>query len=144
MAYVRIWVHFVWSTKNREPILKKEIRQEMFDHIESNAKQKGILLDIINGYHEHVHALVRLKADETVAKLAQLLKGESSHWSNKQNLLPGKFEWQDEYFAVSVSESSVEEVRRYIRNQEDHHRTKPFSEEYDEFLRKYGFPIKEG
>ncbi len=144
MGYIRIWVHLVWSTKNREPILKKDIRQAVFDHMKSNAEQKGVLLDMINGYNEHVHALVRLKADDTVAKIVQLLKGESSHWVNKQNLVTGRFEWQDEYFAVSVSESNVEEIRRYIRNQEEHHRAKPFSEEYNEFIQKYGFPKHEG
>jgi REP element-mobilizing transposase RayT len=69
----------------------------------------------------------------------QLVKGESSYWINKQNLLNEKFEWQDEYFAVSVSESLVDKVRNYIKNQENHHIHKTWEEEYNELIEKYGF-----
>jgi len=68
-----------------------------------------------------------------------LLKGESSYWINKQKLTPNKFEWQDEYFAVSVSESAVNYVRNYIKNQENHHKKKPFADEYQKFIDKYKF-----
>jgi REP element-mobilizing transposase RayT len=69
-----------------------------------------------------------------------LLKGESSYWINKNNkLFRRKFEWQDEYFAVSVSESAVSRVRDYIKNQENHHKKKSFNDEYLEFKRKYKF-----
>jgi len=69
----------------------------------------------------------------------QLIKGESSFWINKQGLTKEKFEWQDEYFAVSVSESMIDKVREYIKNQEEHHSKKTFQQEYDEFINKYGF-----
>jgi len=69
----------------------------------------------------------------------QLIKGESSFWINQNKLVPGKFEWAVEYYAVSVSESDVERVRKYIRNQEEHHRKKSWDEEVDEFVRIYGF-----
>jgi len=77
--------------------------------------------------------------DQTIQKIMQLIKGESSFWINKNQLTQQKFEWQDEYFAVSVSESFLDKVRNYIKNQEEHHRKKSFQEEYDEFLEKYGF-----
>ena len=66
-----------------------------------------------------------------------LVKGESAHWLNQQKHFKGKFYWQDDYFAVSVSELQVEAVERYIKNQENHHSAKPFSEELDFFNRKY-------
>ena len=69
----------------------------------------------------------------------QLIKGESSIWINKEGLITEHFGWQDEYFAVSVSESQVDAVRNYIRNQEKHHQKVTFQEEYDEFIRKCGF-----
>ena len=69
----------------------------------------------------------------------QLIKGESSFWVNQQQLTKEKFEWQDEYFAVSVSESVIGKVRNYIKNQEDHHRKKSYREKYDEFISKYNF-----
>ena len=68
-----------------------------------------------------------------------LLKGESSFWINKTKIFPGKFEWQDEYFAVSEGQSAVNRVRDYIKNQEVHHRKKSFQQEYNEFMNKYGF-----
>jgi REP element-mobilizing transposase RayT len=81
-----------------------------------------------------------LGADQTIQKTMQLIKGESSFWINKNNLCKGKFEWQDEYFAVSVSESMIDRVRNYIKNQEQHHAKQTFQEEYDEFIVKYNFP----
>jgi putative transposase len=139
MGFVKIWVHLVWTTKNREPILTQNIRRDIFDHIKENAKNKGIYLDFIYGYLEHVHCLISLGSGQNIDKILMLLKGESSYWINKNKLFREKFEWQDEYFAVSVSESAVNRVREYIKNQEGHHRKKSFQQEYNEFMRKYGF-----
>jgi len=147
MPFIKVYIHFVWSTKNRFPFLKtKEMRLKVWNHIRENAKEKGIFIDFINGYNDHCHCLVSLGVDQTIQKIMQLIKGESSFWINKQGLLADlpsaeieKFEWQDEYFAVSVSESMLDTVRNYIKNQEEHHSKKTFQEEYDEFIRKYGF-----
>ncbi|MBA3785716.1 MAG: IS200/IS605 family transposase [Acidobacteria bacterium] len=132
-------MHFVWSTKNREPLLTDEIRQKVFQHIRENATEKNIHLDFINGYKNHVHCLISLGTDQTMEKIMQLIKGESSFWINKNKLCGGRFEWQDEYFAVSVSETVVESVRNYIANQEEHHRAKSFDEEFEGFMKRAGF-----
>lgn len=139
MPYIRIWIHAVWSTKNRVPYLKQEIRQDVFRHIWDNAKAKDIHLNEINGDADHVHCLISLSGDQNISKVIQLLKGESSFWVNKNELCTDKFEWQDEYFAVSVSESQFMNVKNYIANQEEHHKKKSFKEEYDEFISKYNF-----
>jgi REP element-mobilizing transposase RayT len=141
MGYIKIWVHLVWTTKNREAFLNKEIRQKVFSHIKENAKTKGIYIDFINGYLEHVHCLVSLGSGQTIDKIVMLLKGESSYWINKNKICSTKFAWQEKYFAVSVSESMVNRVRDYIKNQEDHHRKRTFDEEYNEFIQKYGFGV---
>ena len=141
MPYVRVWIHLIWSTKDREPILTSNLSGKLFEHMKENALKKDIYLDCVNGVRDHVHTLISLKSDQTIAKVAQLLKGESSHWINVNNLVHGKFEWQDEYIAVSVTESMINEVREYIKNQEEHHRNKTFNEEYGEFIKKYGFTI---
>jgi REP element-mobilizing transposase RayT len=83
MAYVKVWIHCVWGTKNRHPFLKGQIKRDVIDHIRSNAKEKGIYIDLINGHVQHVHCLIRLRADQTLAKVIQLIKGESSFWINK-------------------------------------------------------------
>jgi putative transposase len=140
MAHVKVYIHFVWSTKNRVPFLAtKDLREKVWKHIRENAKEKEIFIDFINGYVEHCHCLVSLGIDQTIQKTMQLIKGESAYWINKNKLTEPKFEWQDEYFAVSVSESMLDKVRDYIKNQEEHHTRKIFQEEYDEFIVKYGF-----
>ena len=141
MAFIKVWVHLVWATKNRKPILTPTIRQKVFTHIRENAKSKNIHTDFVNGHTDHVHCLIALNQEQTIAKTVQLIKGESSFWINKNNLCKEKFEWQDDYFAVSVSESGVDRVREYIKNQEEHHRKKTFQQEYDEFMEKCGFEI---
>ena len=141
MGYTKLWIHLVWATKKREPLLDKTLRLKLFSHIRENALTKNIHIDFINGHIDHVHTLVSLNADQTIANIVQLIKGESSYWINKNKLIPQKFEWQDDYFAVSVSESGINAVREYIKNQEEHHKKKTFQQEYDEFMEKYGFAL---
>lgn len=142
MPFVKVYLHCVWSTKNRIPYLDTiELRQKVWNHIRENAIQKGIYIDFINGYSDHCHCLISLGVDQNIQKVIQLIKGESSFWINKNELTKEKFQWQEEYFAVSVSESVLDKVRDYIKNQEEHHKKKSFQEEYDEFILKYGFKI---
>ncbi len=138
MSYVRIWVHCVWGTKNRIHFLSAENKWEILTHIKENAKLKDIYIDFINGDKEHVHCLISLKSDQTISKTIQLIKGESSFWINKSRLSKGKFEWADEYYAVSVSESQLSYVRGYIKDQEDHHKKKSWEAEWEEFLKQHG------
>ena len=140
MAQVRIWVHAVWGTKNREPILtNKNKRTDLFKHIKSYAKLKKIYLDFINGEADHVHCLISLACDQNIAQVMKLLKGESAHFANENKLFTPFIDWAEDYYAVSISQSQVVFVRNYIRNQEEHHRQKTFEEECAEFLVKYGF-----
>ncbi len=140
MSWIRIWVHLVFSTRNREATLPTvEFRNMIFQHIKQNAEKKDIWLDSINGHNNHIHCLLSLGRDQSISKVAQLIKGESSFWINHNKLTKGKFVWQDDYWAVSVSESHLQLVREYIRNQEEHHRTKSFTEEINEFMKKYGW-----
>ena len=140
MSWVRIWVHLVFSTKNREPFLySPDLRKQFFQHLKINAEVKQIWLDCISGYSDHAHCLISLGKDQSVSKVVQLLKGESSFWINKSGMIKDKFIWQDDYWAVSVSESHMEKTRKYIQNQEKHHRNSPFSEQVAEFMERYGW-----
>jgi putative transposase len=139
MSYVKIWVHLVFATKNRTPLLTKEIRSDVHKHIIINCKNKEIFLQSINGYSEHVHCLISLGKNQSISQVSQLIKGESSFWINSIKLTSEKFIWQDDYFAVSVSESQFDKVVTYIKNQEAHHATKSFAEETDEFMKNYGW-----
>ena len=130
----------VFSTKNREPFLNSaELRRNVFEHIKNNAEEKGIWLDCINGYQEHAHCFVSLGKEQTIAKVAQLIKGESSYWINQHNLTSEKFVWQDDYWIVGVSESHLKSVRKYIHNQEIHHSNQSFESEINNFMEKYGW-----
>jgi len=145
MPFVKVYIHFVWSTKNRKPFLdSKELRFKVWNHIRENAKEKGIFIDFVNGHEDHCHCLISLGVDQTIQKVMQLIKGESSFWINKNKLTKEKFEWQDEYFAVSVSESMIDIVRKYIKNQEEHHKKKSFDDEFIDFIEKHGFQKFEG
>jgi REP element-mobilizing transposase RayT len=97
--------------KGREPLLIKEKRDALFDHIRKNARAKDIYIDSIGGYVDHVHCLISLGGDQNIAKVIQLLKGESSFWANKEGMINPKLAWASDYFAASVSESAVVKVR---------------------------------
>jgi REP element-mobilizing transposase RayT len=111
----------------------------VFNHIRQNAGEKNIHLDFINGYFDHVHSLISFGSDQTLEKVMQLIKGESSFWINKNGLTKTKFAWQDEYFVASVSPSSVERVRQYIANQEKHHSRVSFEAELEDLIARAGF-----
>ena len=138
MPFTKVMIHYIWATKNRKPIINKELKPLLLNHIKENSIKKEIFIDSLNCVEDHIHLLVSLGTEQTIAKVAMLIKGESSFWVNKEKLISEKFEWQDEYIALSVSESGIENVRKYIYNQEEHHNKKSFKEEYEDFLRIHG------
>ncbi len=139
MAFIKVYIHYVFSTKNREKCLSQKVRAQLFPHILKNAREKDIFILRLNGHLEHLHCLVSMGRAHTLAETARLIKGNASRWLNQSGLVAGKFQWQKEYFAVSVSETHLTKVQRYIENQEEHHRTMTFEEEYKLFLKNYGF-----
>jgi len=139
MPFTKVMIHFIWATKGRSPIITKELKPMLLAHIKENSIAKGIFIDTMNCVEDHIHLLISMGSEQTISKVAMLIKGESSFWVNKQKLTNQKFEWQEEYIALSVSESITDKVREYISNQEEHHRKKSFKEEYDEFLKLHGF-----
>ena len=142
MSFINVYVHYVWATHNRIPNLTSEIRREVFNHIRENAKKKNIYIDFMNGHADHLHCLVSLGDSLSIGEIAQLIKGESSFWINKNKLTKEKFGWQDEYLAVGVGDEKLEVVRNYIAAQEEHHKKITFNQEYDKFIKRYGFDIK--
>ena len=137
MPFVRLWVHLVWSTKKRAHLLGDSIRPVVFEHIRANAEKKNIHILEVNGYSDHVHCLVSFKATQSVARVVKLIKGESAHWINKENICDLFFEWQTEYWAVSIGLSEINYTRRYIQNQEEHHTKKSFESEMKAMSMQY-------
>ena len=142
MSWVRVYIHIVFSTKNWEPFLNSsDLRKKVFQHIKQNATEKDIWLDCVNGYQDHAHCLISLGKEQSISKVAQLIKGESSFWINQNKLTENKFIWQDDYWAIGVSESSLQSVRDYIHNQEVHHSKESFNKEVNKFMKKYGWAL---
>lgn len=137
MSYIRIWVHCVWTTKNRIPYLTEKIRDETILHIRQNAKLQGIYIDQLNGYEEHLHTLISLGGSQSISEVMQKIKGESSFWINKNRLTRVRFEWQDDYYAVSVGMSHLENLREYIKNQREHHSKVSCEDELEQMIREY-------
>jgi REP element-mobilizing transposase RayT len=135
MSFVSIWVHAVWGTKNREPVLEEDIREEICQHIIQNSVEKNFYIDSLDGHFDHLHSLMTLNPGMSISKQMQLIKGESSFWVNDNKLIRGHFEWADEYFAVSVSNDKLDKVREYIRNQKEHHKKITFLDEYNAFVK---------
>lgn len=134
MNHSHIRVHVIWGTKYRRPCLTSGLRLMLFSHMKENAQHKGIFIDTINGYFDHVHCLLGLGDHLPIAKAVQLLKGESAYWVNKQGLLTPKLCWAAGYYAVLVSRSELPIVREYILHQERHHRIVSYQEEYRRLL----------
>ncbi len=134
-SLTKILLHLIWGTKNHEKILTdREFRKRVSDHLSENSKSKNIYMKI-----NHVNAVIDLPTNRSVEEVMRLLKGELSHWINKE--LDSKFSWAIGYAVFSVSESNLAKVIRYIQNQDKHHRQKSFREEYDDFVTAYKVDI---
>src|SRR5437667_4941455 len=136
-SYSRCWLHLVWATLDRRPLLSKAAAVKVSGYLTDYSREKGIYMRINFVNSDHVHALIDLPTNRTIEDVIQLLKGSSSHWANEQDLLPGKFGWQRGYGAFSVSHSGIEEVGGYIATQEEHHRKRSFSEELKIMVERY-------
>ncbi len=142
-SFTKIYIHLVWSTKDRERLLIDKVRFVVREHILKYSVEKGIHILGMNIQPDHVHVLISLSSDQQVDDTVKLIKGESSHWINSENLIPMKFSWQRGYGAFSISSSHVGAVKEYIANQDKHHRKKSYGEEFGTILRKYGYSVSE-
>ncbi len=129
----QVWVHAVWSTKDRLPLLKRYFRGELNNYIKESALEWGIQVDVVNGMTDHIHVLFKLPTTFSVAEALKQMKGASSRWVNKNYYPSGKFEWQQGYGVFSVGRNEINRVRNYIYNQESHHQDRSFVDEIKQF-----------
>ena len=137
-SYSRCWLHLIWETLRREPMLDKRAAARASANLSEYSHGKGIYMKINYFNSEHTHALIDLPTNLTIEQVAQLFKGSSSHWINQNNLVKGRFAWGRGYGAFSVSHSDVDRVASYIARQEEHHRRRNFATEFEVFVEKYG------
>jgi putative transposase len=136
-SLARILVHLIFSTKNREPFLKPEIRTELHPYLADALCENGCPSLQVGGVEDHVHLLFGLSRTLTVAQLVESVKTSSSKWMKTKGAPYAYFFWQAGYGAFSVSQSHAAAVVRYIQGQEEHHRNETFREEYLKFLHRY-------
>lgn len=138
MSYVSLLVHYVWSTKNREPLVASSWQDKLYAYIGGIVKHKRGRLICAGGMPDHVHLYVAQPATISVAQVVNVIKSNSSGWIHDTIPNMKGFHWQDKYGAFSVSKSAEKIVIEYIRNQREHHRVRSFQEEFVAFLKRYG------
>ncbi|MBK7099965.1 MAG: IS200/IS605 family transposase [Sphingobacteriales bacterium] len=141
-SFNKIWIHAIWATKERFPLIHATVEQKIYQFISEQLREQGCPVRIINGMPDHIHCLFLLNPQKSIAEVIKQIKGSSSHFVNQNNLIVEKFAWQTGYAAYSVSESVVEKVFVYIKNQKSHHLKKTFQQEYDDFIKLYGLEEK--
>jgi REP-associated tyrosine transposase len=129
-------IHALFTTKNREPVIHNEMRTELFPYIGGIVNKLGGRSLLVNGVADHVHMLLILQPALPLADVMEKVKANSSGWVKKRFPASRVFAWQTGYAAFSVSRSQVEQVKRYIARQEQHHRRISFQEELIAFLKK--------
>jgi REP element-mobilizing transposase RayT len=138
----QVMIHLVFSTKNREPFINQTIQDRLHGYILGILSQMKCPSIQTGGVADHVHILFVLGRTTTQAEVVEEVKKSSSKWMKADGGVPN-FSWQNGYGAFSVSESHREKVIDYIKNQEEHHRTITFQEEYRKLLEKYRIPFDE-
>lgn len=136
-TYAGNFVHCVFSTKGRRPLLSPQRAEGLYAYFSGIAQAEGLTLITAGGTSNHVHLLFVLPAPCALARAVQKLKGKSSIWLGRG------FSWQEGYGAFSVSSSQAQVVKEYIRNQEQHHRKRDFEQEFVALLRKSGIAYDE-
>ena len=136
-TYTDLLVHVLFSTDKRQPFLDQELRPRLFPYMGGILKRLGSVPLMVNGVEDHVHILCRLSKSLDVSALVRELKRDSSKWIKDENPRLADFYWQNGYAAFSVSESNVEIVKRYIQNQEEHHRKMTFQDELRALLKRH-------
>ncbi|HGY56133.1 MAG TPA: IS200/IS605 family transposase [Caldithrix abyssi] len=142
-SLAKIYLHIIFSTKNKEKLIKPEIEKDLHAYMAGILKNLDCTAIIIGGTNDHVHILNTFSRVITISKMLEILKKESSKWIKKRGLNYDNFYWQNGYGAFSVSQSRVENVKKYIENQKSHHRTISFKEEFIRFLKEYNVEYDE-
>lgn len=131
------YFHLVWSTKNRRPLITREIKSELYPYMSGIAKNSNVKLLEINGMPDHVHLLLELGVPDHFTSVVRTLKANSSSFIRKRFSPANPFAWQEGYGSFSVSVSNIERVRSYIRNQAKHHVKFSFEEEFKMILKRH-------
>jgi putative transposase len=136
-SLVKMLVHIVFSTKNREDLILPGIESSLFGYMHGIVENNKSKLILANGTTDHVHLLISLGKTLSISELVGDIKRDSSSWIKKEGSDFKNFYWQEGYGAFSVGQTQVGEVMKYIESQKEHHKSKDFKTEFRGFLNKY-------
>ena len=136
-------IHLIFSTKERQTFIGETVRPSLHAYLATVARNAGCEAYRVGGVADHVHLAIRLSRTITIADLVETLKTTSSKWMKTQSPDLAAFSWQRGYGCFSVGPSDLDSLRAYIDNQEEHHKTRTFQDEYRMFLKKYGVEYDE-
>lgn len=134
----KLWIHTIWTTKDRQPLIQSEMELYLYSFITKIMGELGCQSRILGGTENHVHCLFSLNPQRSVAEVIKHVKGSSSHFVNFENLVSEKFSWQKGYLAFSVSDANLEQVVERIKRQREYHIGFSFEQEQRELLRQHG------
>ncbi|WP_346863982.1 IS200/IS605 family transposase [uncultured Draconibacterium sp.] len=135
-TYTQMYVHLVFSPKNRQALIRNEWKNELERYITGIVQNNGHKLLSINAVTDHIHIFIGYNVNQMIPKLVEEIKTSTNAWINENRFSEFHFEWQKGYGAFSHSRSQIDFVINYILTQEEHHKKKSFREEYLEILRK--------
>lgn len=142
-TFSQIYIQVIFAVKGRQNLIAKSWRTELHKYMAGIIKGKEQKSIIVNGVADHVHCFIGLRPSMAIADLVRDIKNNSSNFINTNKFVAGKFSWQEGYGAFSYSQSQVEDVYQYILNQENHHASKTFKEEYIQLLKNFEIPFDE-
>lgn len=142
-TFTQIYIQFVFAVQDRISLIRSEWKDELYKYITGIVQNNKHKLISINGIPNHIHVFIGYKPHQLIPDLLQDIKGSSSKWINQRGFISGKFKWQEGYGAFSYSHSQIDNVVKYILNQEQHHKKKTFREEYIELLKRFNIPYDE-
>ena len=142
-TYTQIYLQTVFAVKHRYGLIQPIWSEDLYRYITGIVQRQEHKMLAINGMSDHVHVFIGLNPKQSISDLMQDIKGDSSKWINDNRLTMGRFAWQTGYGAFSYGHSQIENVVKYIHNQQEHHQQRTFIDEYTTFLRKFSVPYDE-
>lgn len=142
-TYSQIYIHIVFSVKNRENPVSENWKNELHKYIAGIIKGKKQKPIIVNGMPDHIHALIGLKPIMRISDLVRDIKNNSTNFVNDRKFVQGKFSWQEGYGVFSYSYSQIKNVYSYILSQDERHKKKTFKDEYLELLKEFQIEYNE-
>ena len=142
-TYTQIHIQAVFAVQNRQSLIRDEWKDDLYKYITAIIQNNDHKLLQINGVPDHVHILFGLRPVQSLSEMMKQVKQDSSKWINQNRLARDKFSWQEGYGAFSYSKSQLPRVIKYIQNQDKHHKTRTFRDEYLALLKTHGIDYDE-